>query len=117
MPMRKIPLNEITALGGPSPHRLAAVEDAFDWSSGVKGPRIGSYYVVLRMIDLEKQRVLVRDTTPVVSPDTVAQRASTMQFVPVTFEGLTARVSADKTGNLRIYAEAEAVKIVQPTQK
>lgn len=115
--MRKITIDEITALGGPSPQRLIAVEDAFDWSNGSKGPRIGSYYTVLRMIDLEKQRVLVRDTAPVVSPDTVAQRASAMQFVPVAFEGLTASVSADKTGNLRIYAEAEAIKVVQPAQR
>ena len=115
--MRKILLNEITALGGTSPHKLIAVEDAFDWSSGAKGPRIGTNYTILRMVDLEKQRIFVRDTGPVVPPETVAQRASTMQFIPVAFEGLTASVSADKSGNLRIYAEAEAVKIVQPTQK
>lgn len=115
--MRKILLDDKTALGGTSPHRLIAVEDAFDWSSGSKGPRIGSYYTILRVIDLEKQRILVRDTAPVVPPEAVAQRASAMQFVLADFVGLTASVSADKTGNLRIYAEAEAVKIVQPAQK
>lgn len=115
--MRKIALDEITALGGTSPYRLILVEDAFDWSSGSKGPRIGSYYTVLRLIDLEKQRVLVRDTAPAVPPEAVAQRASTMQFVLADFVGLTASVSADKTGNLRIYAEAEAVKIIQVVQK
>lgn len=115
--MRKIIIDLLTALGGNAPYNLIAVDDAYDWTSGSKGPRIGSYYTVLRMIDLEKQRVLVRDTAPVVSPDTVAQRASAMQFVPVAFEGLTASVSADKTGNLRIYAEAEAVKVIQPAQR
>lgn len=115
--IRKITLDEITALGGPPPHRLTAVEEAFDWSSGSKGPRVGSYYTVLRLIDLEKLRVLVRDTAPAVPPETVAQRASTLQFVLVEFVGLTASASSDKTGNIRIYAEAEAVKVVQPAQK
>lgn len=115
--MRKILLDEMTALGGTSPYKLIAVEDAFDWSSGSKGPRIGSYYTILRVIDLEKQRILVRDTAPAVPPEAVAQRASAMQFVLVDFVGLTASVSADKTGNLRIYTEAEAVKIIQAAQK
>ena len=115
--MKKIILDEITALGGNPPYQLVAVENAFDWSSGSKGPRIGTNYIILRKNDLEKQKVFIRDTGPIVAPDTVSQRASSMQFVPVIFESLSASISADKTGNLRIYAEAAAVKIVQPTQK
>lgn len=115
--MRKIVLDPITALGGPAPYNLVAAEDAFDWTSGSKGPRIGTNYTILRRIDLEKQRIFVPDTAPAVSPETVAQHASAMQFVPVDFVNLNATAAADKAGNLRIYAEAEAVKIVQPAAK
>lgn len=111
--MRKIAVEKITALGGAAPYNLVAVEDAHDWSSGSKGSRIGTQYTILRMTDMEKQRVFVPDNAPAVSPDNVLQGASSMQFYKVDFDGLTASVSADKSGNLRIYAEATAIRFVK----
>jgi len=110
---RKILLDASTALCGPGPYPLAGVDDAYDWTSGSKGPRIGTYYTVLRTADMEKVRVFVHDTAPAVAAETVAQYAAAMQFIRVNFTGFSASVSADKTGNLRIYAEAEAIHIAQ----
>lgn len=104
-------------MGGPAPYNLVAIEDAFDWTSGPKGPQIGTKYTILRRIGLEKQRIFVSYTAPVVSPEMVTQHASAMQFVPMDFVNLNATATVDKSGNLRIYAEAEAVKIVQPAAK
>ena len=112
--MRKISLNANTALCGSGPYPLAGVEDAHDWSSGSKGPRVGTYYTLLRTADMEKVRVLVRDSAPAVSAEIVAQHAAAMQFIRVDFDGFTASVSADKSGNLRIYAEAEVIRVIQP---
>lgn len=112
--IRRLFLSILIALGGPAPYNLVGVEDGFDWSAGSKGPRIGTYYTVLRRADMEKQRVLVRDSTPIVSADTVAQYAAEMHFIQVDFDGFSASVSADRTNNLRIYAEAEAVRVIQP---
>lgn len=112
--MKKFVLDKATALGGLAPYNLVAVDDAFDWSSGTKGSRIGSNYTVLRLRDMEKQRVFVPDATPAISAEVVQQGATTMQFVKADFDDVAATVSADKSGNLRIYAEAKAVRIVQP---
>lgn len=112
--MRKILVDKSTALGGNAPYNLVGVDDAFDWSSGSKGSRIGTHYTVLRIADMEKQRVFVPDSTPVVTSEAVLQGTSTMQFYKVDFEGFTASVSADKSGGLRIYAEATAIKFVKP---
>ncbi len=114
MTTKKIQLDANAALCGPGPYPVAGVDDAYDWSSGSKGPRIGTYYTILRTADMEKVRVLVRDAAPLVNAETVAQYTAAMQFLRVAFEGFTASVSADKAGNLRIYAEAEAIHIVQP---
>jgi len=112
--MRKILLDKAVALGGPAPYNLISADDAFDWSVGTKGPRIGTNYTILRLCDMEKQRVFVPDAVPAISAEAVQQSATEMQFVKVDFDGLTATVSADKSGNLRIYAEAKVVRIVQP---
>ena len=115
--MFKLILDELTALGGHGPHCLVDVNDAFDWDNDKRGPRIGTYYTVLRGIDLEKVRVLVRDAAPVVDQATVLQRVPTLQFVKITFDRLTASVTADAKRNLRITAEAAAVKIFNPQQQ
>lgn len=112
MALRKILVDSITALGGSAPYNLVGAEDAFDWSSGSKGPRIGTYYTILRISDMEKQRILVHDPAPAIDPATVLNGASKLQFYKVDFEGLTASVSPDKTGNLRIYAEAKSIKFI-----
>lgn len=112
--MRKIPLDELSALGTSGPHALCAVEDAFDWSSGSKGPRIGTNYSVIRPADMEKVKVRVPDSAPVVAAEAVAKYIADMQFIYVTFDGFTASVSVDRTGNLRIYAEAESIRVVRP---
>lgn len=112
--MRNIIIAMLSALCGNGNFPLAAVTDAFDWTNGIKGPRIGTYYTILRTADMEKVRVLVRDSAPIIDAETVARYAAAMQFVRVDFDGFTASVSADKTGNLRIYAEAEAIRLVQP---
>jgi len=112
--MRKMPITKDTALGGPGPYNLVGVEDGFDWSSGTKGLRIGTHYTILRLTDMEKQRVFIRDTAPAIPADAVLQGAAAMQFYQVNFNGLAASVSADKSGNLRVYAEASAIQIVQP---
>lgn len=109
--MYKLAVDEVTALGGHGPHNIVDVSDAFDWDGDKRGPRIGSYYTVLRGIDLEKVRVLVRDSAPIVDQATVLQRVPTLQFVKVSFDRLTASVSADQKRNLRITAEAAAVKL------
>lgn len=112
--MRKIIADEITALGGQAPHAVVDAEDAFDWTDGKKGPRIGSYYTVLRGFDLEKVRVLVRDAAPAIPP-TVFQNLHMGQFPRINFENLTATISVNsRTGGLAIYAEAKAAKLVQP---
>lgn len=112
--MFKLQLDEVTALGGRGPHSLIDVSEAFEWDGDKRGPRIGSYYTVLRGIDLEKVRVLVRDSTPIVDQATVLQRVPNFQFVKVTFDRLTASVTADQKRNLRITAEAASVKIFNP---
>lgn len=114
MTMRKFPLDKETALGGPAPYNLVSVDASFDWSSGSKGPQIGINYTTLRLSDMEKVRVFVRDSAPAVSAEIVAQHATAMEFIRADFDGFTASVSADKTGSLRIYAEAEAIRIIQP---
>ena len=112
--MRKIFADEPTALGGPAPYSLVGVDDAFDWSGNTKGARIGTFYTVLRMIDFEKVRVLVREPTPTVDPATL-ENMTLAQFPKVIFDHLTATISANsKTGSLSIYAEATAIKLVQP---
>lgn len=112
--VRKINLDENTALCGSGPYPLISVEDAHDWSSGSRGPRIGTYYTTLRSADMEKVRVLVRDAAPAIAAETVNQYAAALRFIRVDFDGFTASVSADRTGNLRIYAEANAIRVVQP---
>lgn len=112
--LRKLVLSIIVALGGAAPYNLVALEEAYDWSSGSRGPRIGTYYVVLRRADMEKQRVFIREPAPVVDANIVAQQAAEMRFIQVDFDGFTASVSADKTCNLRIYAEAQGIRIIQP---
>lgn len=113
----KFALDETTALGGRGPHSLVDVSDAYDWENDKRGPRIGSYYTILRTNDMEKVRVLVRDTAPVIDQATVLQRVPTLQFVKVTFDRLTAYVTADAKRNLRITAEAAAVKVVNSQQQ
>lgn len=115
--MFKLTLDELSALGGHGPHSIVEVSDAFDWDNDKRGPRIGSYYTVLRGIDLEKVRVLVRDSAPIVNQATVLQRVPTFQFVKVSFERLTASVSADQKRNLRITAEAAGVKLYNPQRQ
>lgn len=112
--LKRMLITIIIALGGPAPYNLVSVEDAFDWSSGSKGPRIGSYYTVLRRADMEKQKVLVRDSAPIVDAETVTQYTTGMRFIQVDFDGFSASVYADRTGNLRISASAEAVRVVSP---
>lgn len=115
--MYKLPLDETSALGGRGPHSVVDVSDAFDWDGDKRGPRIGTYYTVLRAMDLEKVRVLVRDQAPSVDQATVLQRVPTLQFVKVNFDRLTASVSADQKRNLRITAEAAAVKLFTPQRQ
>lgn len=115
--MYKLSLDEVSALGGHGPHSLVDVSDAFEWNGDKRGPRIGSHYTIIRGSDLEKVRVLVRDSAPVVDQATVLQRVPTLQFVRVTFDRLTASVSADQKRNLRITAEAAAVKIFSPQRQ
>lgn len=112
--MKKINAEKSTALGGMPPYNLVAVEEAYDWSSGTKGNQIGINYTILRGADMEKQRVFVRGNVPIVDAESVLVRVKEFKFVLVDFDGLTASVSADKNGNIRIYAEAEAVRVVQP---
>lgn len=114
--MFKLMLDEATALGGRGPHSIVDVSDAFDWENDKRGPRIGTNYTVLRGNDLEKVRVLVKDTAPVIDQATVLQRVPTLQFVKVTFDRLAAYVTADAKRNLRITAEAAAVKIFNSQQ-
>lgn len=115
--LHNLALDIVTALGGSGPYSIIDVNDAFDWADGKRGPRIGTYYTVLRGIEMEKVRVLVRDTAPVVDHATVLQRVPTLQFVKVTFDRLTASVYADQKRNLYITAEAAAVKVVNPQQQ
>lgn len=113
----KLALDEMTALGGRGPHSIVDVIDAYEWDNDKRGPRIGTYYTVLRANDMEKVRVLVRDTAPVIDQASVLQRVPTFQFVKVAFDRLTAYVTADAKRNLRITAEAAAVKIFNPQQQ
>ena len=113
----KLALDEMTALGGRSPHSVVDVIDAYEWDNDKRGPRIGTYYTVLRANDMEKVRVLVKDTAPVIDQATVLQRVPTLQFVKVSFDRLTAYVTADAKRNLRITAEAAAVKVVNSQQQ
>ena len=113
MALKKLFLDKVAALGGSAPYNLVGVEDAHDWSNGSKGSRIGTYYTILRVTDMEKQRVFVPDNAPAVSPDAVLQGAATLKFYQVDFDGVTAFVSTDKTGNLRVYAEATAIRFVK----
>lgn len=115
--MFKLQLDEMTALGGQGPHSVIDVTDAFDWDGKNRGPRIGSYYTVLRGIDLEKVRVLVRDSAPIVEQAAVLQRVPTLQFVKVSFDHLRASVYADDKKNLHITAEAAAVKLFNPPKQ
>lgn len=115
--MRKIIADETTALGGPPPHTLVSEDDAYDWSNGTKGSRIGTNYTILRAIDLEKVRVLVRDPAPIVDPAALENLGLT-QLPKVLFDQLTATISVNtKTNGLIIYAEAAAVKLVQPQKQ
>lgn len=112
--VRKIAADELTALGGPAPYSLVGVDDAYDWSGNTKGARIGTFYTILRMIDVEKVRVLVREPTPIIDPATL-ENMSLTQFPKVMFDHVTATISANsKTGALSIYAEAAAIKLVTP---
>ena len=113
----RLVLDIVTALGGSGPYSIIDVNDAFDWDNEKRGSRIGTYYTVLRGIDMEKVRVLVRDTAPVIDQASVLQRVPTLQFVKVTFDHLTASVYADAKRNLHITAEAAAVKIVNSQQQ
>lgn len=114
--MKKMVSDEWTALGGQGPHNLVAVEDACEWNGDRRGPRIGTYYTILRQIDLEKVRVLVRDTAPVVD-STAFQGLAITQLPRVSFEQFTATISVNfKTYHLSIYAEATAIKLAQPTK-
>lgn len=114
--MRKLIADELTALGGQPPHNLVAVDDAYEWNGDRKGPRIGTYYTILRQIDVEKVRVLVRDATPAVDP-VAFQSLTIAQFPKVNFEQLTATIGINtRTNSLTIYAEAAAIKLVS-TQK
>lgn len=115
--MFKLLLDEITALGGQGPHSVVDVTDAFEWDGDKKGSRIGTYYTILRAIDMEKVRVLVRGSAPIVDQPTVLQRVPTLQFIKVTFDRLTASVTADQKRNLRITAEAAAVKLYTPQRQ
>lgn len=115
--MNRLALDEPTALGGQGPHCLVDVSEANDWVDGKRGPRIGTYYTVLRGIDLEKVRVLVRDSAPIVDQATVLQRVPSLQFVKVTFDRLTASVYADEKRNLHITAEAAAAKLYNQQQR
>lgn len=115
--MRNLELDELTALGSPGPHSIVDINDAFDWDSGKRGSRIGSDYTVIRGNDLEKVRVFVRDSAPIVDPATVRQRVPTLQFVKVSFDHLRASVYADDKKNLHITAEATAVKLYAPQQR
>lgn len=114
--MRKIVADELTALGGQPPHNLVEVEDAFDWSDGKKGPRIGTNYTILRAFDCEKVRVLVKDAAPLVSPSAF-QNLALGQFPKVLFDQLSATISVNsRTGALSIYAEATAIKLATPAK-
>ena len=114
--MFKAPIDEQSALGGRGPHSVVDVSDAFNWNDDKRGPRIGSYYTVLRGIDMEKVRVLVRDSAPIVDQATILKRVPTFNFVKVTFENLSAYITADNNRNLRITAEATSVKLYTPQQ-
>jgi len=110
--MRKMIADELTALGGPAPHCLVGVDDAYDWSSGKKGPRIGTNYTILRVCDLEKVRVYVRDAAPVVDPTAFAG-LTVSQFPKVSFDGFNATIGINsRTDQLSIYAEASAIKLI-----
>jgi len=110
--MKKIVAEKTTVLGGAAPYNLVSVEDAFDWSSGNRGERIGTYYTILRLTDMEKQRVFVREAAWAIDPEAVQQAANLLKFLQVDFDGFTGTVSTDRNGALRIYAEAESVKII-----
>ena len=113
MALKKLFLDKVAALGGSAPYNLVGVEDAHDWSNGSKGSRIGTYYTILRVTDMEKQRVFVPDNAPAISADAVLQGAASLKFYQVDFDGLSAFVSPDKSGNLRIYAEATAIRFIK----
>lgn len=110
--MKKLEITKEVACGGLPSYNLIDVKDAFDWSSGARGDRIGTYYTILRLADMEKQRIFVRDTAPVADPVIVQQAAATLKFVQVDFDGFSSHVYTDKAGAIRIIAEAEAIRLV-----
>ena len=110
--MKKIQINKEAACGGLPPYNLISVEDAFDWSSGKRGDRTGTYYTILRVSDMEKQRIFVRDAAPAADLAAVQQAAAALAFIQVDFDNVTSHAYVDKTGSIRIIAEAEAVRLV-----
>lgn len=112
--MNSMKLDKMTALGGAAPYALVEISEAFDWSAGKKGDCIGMNYTVLRTVDMEKQRVFVPNTESVVSAEVIENGVATFQFVRVDFDGVTAKAIVDKSGGIRIYAEATSVKVISP---